>query len=123
SNHEVIVLDTRTWRGYSPGKNNGLEPPMLLSPRAFEQQLATPLRQSKSEVEATFVVLPTNLVALGIIDRIQQFELSRDRVFNSDVGDAWNFREDAFAQILLNLCQQRDRVFSQAISTIAVPSV
>lgn len=110
SNHEVIVLDTRTWRGYSPGKDNGLEPPMLLSPRAFEQQLATPLRQSKSEVEATFVVLPTNLVALGIIDRIQQFELSRDRVFNSDVGDAWNFREDAFAQLLLNLCQQRDRV-------------
>ena len=110
SKHEVIVLDTRTWRGYPPGKDNKIEPPMLLSPQAFKQQLEIPLTQSKPEIEVTFVVLPTNLVALGIIDRIQQFELSRDRVFNHDVGDAWNFHADAFVQLLLTLCQQRDRV-------------
>ena len=56
------------------------------------------------------MLLPTNLVALGIIDRIQQFELSRDRVFSTDVGDGWNFHETAFVTLLLNLCQQRDRV-------------
>ncbi len=110
SNHEVIVLDTRTWRGYPTGEDQKLEPPMLLSPKAFKQQLEIPLSQSKPEIEATFVVLPTNLVALGIIDRIQQFELNRGRVFNHDVGDAWNFEPSAFAQLLLNLCQQRDRV-------------
>ncbi|ELS02172.1 hypothetical protein Xen7305DRAFT_00018840 [Xenococcus sp. PCC 7305] len=110
SNHEVIVLDTRTWRGYPEGEDQGLAPPMLLSPQAFEQQLAIPLSQSKPEIEATFVVLPTNLVALDIIDWIQQFDLSRDRVFNNDVGDSWNFHIGAFVQLLLNLCRQRDRV-------------
>jgi hypothetical protein len=107
--HEVIVLDTRTWRGYPTGKQ-GCAPPMLLSPKAFKQQLEEPLSQNKSEIEATIIVLPTNLVALGIIDRIQQFELSRDRVFDNDVGDSWNFHESAFAQLLLTLCQQRRRV-------------
>ena len=106
--HRVIVLDTRTWRGYSPAADKGLEPPMLLSPLAFEQQLKEPLTQS--QLEATIIVLPTNLVALGIIDRIQQFELSRDRVFSSDVGDSWNFNDSAFAQLLLTLCHQRQRV-------------
>ena len=110
SKHEVIVLDTRTWRGYPTGEDDGLKPPMLLSPQAFKQQLAIPLSQNNPEIEATIIVLPTNLVALGLIDRIQQFELSRDRVFNSDVGDSWNFHESAFAQLLLTICQQRRRV-------------
>lgn len=110
SKHEVIILDTRTWRGYSPGEDCKIEPPMLLCPQAFQQQLEIPLGQNRPEIEATFIVLPTNLVALGIIDRIQQYELSRERVFNRDVGDAWNFHEAAFAQLLLTLCQQRDRV-------------
>ncbi len=108
--HEVIVLDTRTWRGYPDGEDRGLNPPMLLSPKAFKQQLEDPLSQSKPEIEATIIVLPTNLVALGIIDRVQQFELSRDRVFHSDVGDSWNFNESAFVQLLRTLCQQRQRV-------------
>ena len=106
--HQVIVLDTRTWRGYDPQPDKGLEPPMLLSPKAFRQQLAEPL--SQNHLEATILVLPTNLVALGIIDRIQKFELSRDRVFSSDVGDSWNFHDSAFAQLLLTLCNQRQRV-------------
>jgi hypothetical protein len=110
TNHEVIVLDTRTWRGYPPEADKKLAPPMLLSPYAFRQQLEQPLKNQPSHIKATMVVLPTNLVALGIIDRIQQFELSRDRVFSTDVGDSWNFHEEAFATLLLNLCHQRDRV-------------
>ena len=43
TNHEVIVLDTRTWRGYPPEADNKLAPPMLLSPYAFRQQLEQPL--------------------------------------------------------------------------------
>ncbi|MEM8779970.1 MAG: PhoD-like phosphatase, partial [Cyanobacteria bacterium P01_G01_bin.49] len=108
--HEVIVLDTRTWRGYPVGEDNKLEPPMLLCPKAFEQQLQVFLAQSQPDIEATIVVVPTNLVTLGIIDRIQQFELSRNRVFSSDVGDSWNFHQEAFAQLLLAFCQQRKRV-------------
>jgi hypothetical protein len=108
--HEVIVLDTRTWRGYSPGENKGLKPPMLLCPKAFKEQIQVPLARSKPEIEATIIILPTNLIALSIIDRIQQFELSRGRVFGNDVGDAWNFHREAFARLLLSLCQQRQRV-------------
>ncbi len=110
TSHEVIVLDTRTWRGYPTGSECKIDPPMLLSPSAFEQQLAIPLANKPANIEATLVVLPTNLVALGIIDRIQQYELSRNRVFSNDVGDAWNINETAFITLLLNLCQKRDRV-------------
>ncbi|WP_019504713.1 alkaline phosphatase D family protein [Pleurocapsa sp. PCC 7319] len=110
SSHEVIVLDTRTWRGYDPDPDKKLEPPMLLSHHAFEQQLLIPLETQPPHIQATIVVLPTNLVALGIIDHIQQFELSRNRVFSNDVGDSWNFHQEAFTILLLNLCQQRDRV-------------
>ena len=109
SRHEVIVLDTRTWRGYPTGER-GIEPPMLLCPQAFKEQLEIPLSKTKPEIEATIIVLPTNLVALNVIDRVQQFELSRNRVFSSDVGDSWNFHESAFAQLLLTLCQQRQRI-------------
>ena len=110
TNHEVIVLDTRTWRGYPPEPDKNLAPPMLLSPYAFQQQLTEPLKAQPPQIKVTAIVLPTNLVALGIIDRIQQYELSRNRVFSTDVGDSWNFHEEAFATLLLNLCQQRDRV-------------
>ena len=110
TSHEVILLDTRTWRGYPTGEECKINPPMLLSPFAFKQQLKQPLENKPDRIEATLIVLPTNLVALGIIDRIQQYELSRDRVFSTDVGDSWNFHETAFVTLLLNLCQQRQRV-------------
>ncbi|MGL5833677.1 MAG: PhoD-like phosphatase [Waterburya sp.] len=109
-NHEVIVLDTRTWRGYPPEAASKLKPPMLLSPIAFQKQLQQPLADQPHKVEATLVVLPTNFVALGAIDRIQRYEFSRGRAFSTDVGDSWNFHETAFITLLLNLCQQRDRV-------------
>jgi hypothetical protein len=61
--HEVIVLDTRTWRGYPLG--DAIAPPMLLCPRAFKQQLQKPLELSdrlkqtgESGIEVTFVVIP-----------------------------------------------------------------
>ena len=110
TNHEVILLDTRAWRGYPTEIERKLEPPMLLSPHAFKQQLEIPLRDKPPQIEATFVVLPTNLVALDGIDRIQEYELNRDRVFSNDVGDSWNFNETAFITLLLNLCRERDRV-------------
>ena len=110
ASHEVIVLDTRTWRGYPQGEDCKINPPMLLSPSAFKQQLQLPLDNKPTHIEATLIVLPTNLVALGIIDRIQEYELSRDRVFSNDVGDSWNFHETAFVTLLLNLCRQRERV-------------
>lgn len=114
--HEVIVLDTRTWRGYPPGEGVETHPPMLLSPTAFAQQLQEPLehtdqqRSPESQIEATLVVAPTNLVSLEIIDLIQQWELKQGKVFNNDVGDAWNINKAAFAKLLTTLLQRRQRV-------------
>lgn len=116
--HEVIVLDTRTWRGYPPKSEKGsIAPPRLLCPTAFKQQLQEPLEFSdrlkqtgESEIELTFIVLPTNLVSLQIIDVVQRLELEKGNVFNSDVGDAWNFNVVALSRFLTEVFQRRQVV-------------
>ncbi|MBZ8180733.1 PhoD-like phosphatase [Oscillatoria salina] len=113
--HEVIMLDTRNWRGYPQGKTT--DPPMLLCPTAFHEQLEKPfaetdfLKQKQGrKIEASFVVVPTNLVSLSVIDKFQSLDLERDRVFNSDVGDSWNFNNVAFSKLLATLFARRSRV-------------
>lgn len=110
SQHEVIVTDTRTWRGY-PADAETHAPPMLLSPTAFEQQLHHPLDLAdEMHVTATLIVLPTNLVSLGIIDRVHHWELQRGNTFGNDVGDSWNMHSGAFIRLLETLTQRRDRL-------------
>lgn len=115
--HEVIVLDTRTWRGYIKGENKTTDPPMLLSPTAFKKQIQQPLQETNnSQIEATLVVIPTNLVSLSFVDIVQNWDWERHqaddihRIFNSDVGDSWNFNKVGFGQLLDYLFAQRDRV-------------
>ncbi|MBE9129448.1 MULTISPECIES: PhoD-like phosphatase [unclassified Coleofasciculus] len=115
--HEVLVLDTRTWRGYPVGEEGAIAPPMLLSPTAFEQQIQNPLeltdrlnQAGTSSIEATLVVLPTNLVSLSFVDIAQRWDWQQGKVFDHDVGDSWNFHEVAFTQLLETLCQRRDRI-------------
>ncbi|MGB3693222.1 MAG: hypothetical protein WA999_10870 [Spirulinaceae cyanobacterium] len=117
TSHEVIVLDTRTWRGYPLGEQGSLTPPMLLSPTAFTQQLQDPLThteqlkaQEECQVKLTFIVAPTNLVSLNVIDQVQEFYLQQERVFDNDVGDSWNFNQVAFSKLLTTLFQNRDRL-------------
>ncbi len=113
--HEVIVLDTRTWRGYPT--ESAIDPPMLLTHKGFEEQIKKPLRETdllnatgEFEIEATLVVLPTNLVGLWIIDAVQKWDVEHGKVFNSDAGDAWNFHELAFVKLLAEFFKQRTRV-------------
>lgn len=114
--HEVIVMDTRTWRGY-PADGSPMAPPMLLSPSAFEHQIRQPLQQidrfksdGKPISPITLVVAPTNLISLKAIDQIQQWQAKKRNVFKNDVGDAWNVHKGALAQLLMTLFEQRDRV-------------
>lgn len=114
-NHEVVVLDTRTWRGYPPGPDAAMAPPRLLSPTAFKQQIQVPLaqttpRQLTQAPPVTLVIAPTNLISLRIIDLVQTWDLQRGKVFGNDVGDAWNLNKVAFAQLLATLFAHRDRV-------------
>lgn len=130
--HEVIVLDTRTWRGFpleseETGRipnsaagsiaDSALAPPWLLSPTAFEQQIQNPLELTdwlnqthESDIEMTFLILPTNMVSLEIIDLVQQWELEKGNVFDSDVGDAWNLNEVALSTLLIKLFKRRQKV-------------
>ncbi|MCG6135971.1 MAG: PhoD-like phosphatase [Nostoc sp. LLA-1] len=106
--HEVIVLDTRTWRGY-PAEQKPIAPPMLLCPQTFERQLSLPLQQTP-EVQATMVIAPTNVFGLKIIDKIHNWQLQRDQVFATDVGDAWNINSKALAKFLTTLFEQRQKI-------------
>ena len=113
--HEVIVLDTRSWRGY-PVKS-AIDPPMLLTHKGFEEQIQRPLKETdllnktgEFEIEATLVVVPTNLVGLWMIDAVQKWDVEHGKVFNNDAGDAWNFHELAFVKLLSEFFKQRDRV-------------
>lgn len=115
--HEVLVLDTRTWRGYPQSEKGDIAPPRLLCPTAFKQQLQDPLEFSDRlkqtghlDIELTFVILPTNLVSLQIIDVVQRMELEKGSVFSSDVGDAWNLNEVALSRLLTELFQRREVV-------------
>ncbi|MEG3869033.1 PhoD-like phosphatase [Microcoleus sp. MON2_D6] len=113
--HEVIVLDTRNWRGYPV--ESAIDPPMLLTHKGFEEQIQKPLRETELlnktgefEIEATLVVVPTNLVGLSIIDAVQKWDVEQGKVFNSDAGDSWNFHELAFVKLLVEFFKQRNRV-------------
>lgn len=114
--HEVVVLDTRTWRGY-PITGEPTDPPMLLCPSAFQQQLQEPLSAPSTYSAAnaqsdyhTFVVAPTNVFGMRVLDWIQQWHLEQRKTFTADVGDSWNFHNQALATLLTTLFQHRRRV-------------
>ncbi|MEO0769267.1 MAG: PhoD-like phosphatase [Cyanobacteria bacterium J06649_4] len=109
--HEVVVLDTRTWRGY-PTDRDTLAPPMLMSPTAFQRQLTAPLSQQPptDRPYATFVVAPTNVFGMRVLDWIQQWHLEKGKVFTADVGDSWNFHDEGLATLLTTLFQHRQNV-------------
>ncbi|WP_017653238.1 hypothetical protein [Fortiea contorta] len=106
--HEVIVLDTRTWRGY-PIEQKAIAPPMLLCPQALEQQLLAPL-SVQTEIPATFVIAPTNVFGLQVIDWVHNWQWRRGKVYSTDVGDAWNINTEALARFLTILFAQRQQV-------------
>ncbi|MBW4642735.1 MAG: PhoD-like phosphatase [Goleter apudmare HA4340-LM2] len=109
--HEVIVLDTRTWRGYS-AEDKAIAPPMLLCPQALKQQLQKPLQQTSipTNIQATFIVAPTNVFGLKVIDWVHHCQLRSGKVFSTDVGDGWNIHTEALAQFLTTIFNQRQQV-------------
>ncbi|HEY9880710.1 MAG TPA: PhoD-like phosphatase [Leptolyngbyaceae cyanobacterium] len=107
--HELIALDTRTWRGY-PIEGRVIAPPRLLSPQALEDQVSGLLGTEKAQQRLTLLISPTNVFSLEAIDWAQKYYLKQDKVFAADVGDAWNFPSDALAAFLVRLFQHRKRV-------------
>jgi hypothetical protein len=99
----AIVCDTRTHRAYPQGSPTA--PPRLLCESAIRTQIVPYLSQDKE----VLIVLSTNLFGLAAIDLIHNYQIRRGRVFAHDVGDAWNIRLDATAELLGTIAQQCDR--------------
>jgi hypothetical protein len=100
----AIVCDTRTQRAYPPNAK-AMAPPRLLSKSAFATQIV-PYLQTDREL---LLVLPTNLFGLAAIDWVHRQQVRRNKFFATDVGDAWNIRLDASAELIATICEQRDR--------------
>lgn len=111
--HEVVALDTRTWRGF-PVDEDTLAPPVILPPVALAAQVQALLEptapgQGRRD-RITLVISPTNLFSLEAIDWAQSYALKRGNVFSSDVGDAWNMPSNGLAAFLLALFEQRQQL-------------
>ncbi|MBE9031439.1 PhoD-like phosphatase [filamentous cyanobacterium LEGE 11480] len=112
--YEVLVLDTRTQRGY-PIDAPTDAPPQLLSPIGFQDQLHPMLQASQQEatqpdLQLTFVVAPTNVFTLEILDRLQALGQAQGKAFDMDIGDAWNLEGKARPQLLKALFQARSQI-------------
>jgi len=116
--HQILVLDTRTQRGY-PIEGPLTAPPQLLSPSAFQEQLGSMLDSAsdfriksarKQAPNVTFVVAPTNVFTLKILDGLQSLALKTGRVFDADVGDAWNLEGTSRIKFLAALFEHNESV-------------
>jgi hypothetical protein len=111
--HEVLVLDTRTQRGY-PRDQATDTPPHLLSPRAFEGQLRSMLQAKDSDDQSaakiTFIVSPTNVFTLELLDRIQRLGLLQNKTYDMDIGDSWNLESAARLRLMQEIFRQRQSV-------------
>jgi hypothetical protein len=113
--HEVLVLDTRTQRGYpTDAPPDAL--PQLLSPLAFEHQLQPLLQAAEQEttplqplhpIQLTLVVAPTNIFSLKILDQLQSLGHLLGKEFDIDIGDSWTLEGATRAKLLAYLLQAR----------------
>ena len=97
--HEVLVLDTRTWRAY-PGA--AIDFPVLMSHEGFQRQL--PPRQHLS-AEVTMVVSPVPVVGVPFIEGHQHSAKSEAKRFEKDT-EAWGLQPLAY-ELLLSMLAQR----------------
>ena len=116
--HQILVLDTRTQRGY-PLEESSTAPPQLLSPSAFQEQLSSIMTNSSASEndsvpvqtpKVTLIVAPTNVFTLKILDWLQTFALKTNRAFDADVGDSWNLDGASRVKLLTTLFQSNQPV-------------
>jgi hypothetical protein len=107
-NHEVIFLDTRTWREYPREKqSNSPEDkdednigfPALLSEQGFIEQLPEPsLPQSK----VTFIISAGPVLGVPLVEGTQAGDSSYDERIKNDT-EAWNLEKTVFEILIARL--------------------
>lgn len=92
--HEVLVLDTRTWRGY-PGA--AVDPPALLSPEGFQIQIGN---QPNAGKDVTIVIVPSPVLGVPVVEDIQvKAAIAYKKSYDWD-AEPWAGQEIAFESLL-----------------------
>jgi hypothetical protein len=104
--HEVLVLDTRTWRGY-PGR---IDPPALLSHEGFQTQIGN---QPDAGKEITIVVSPVPVFGPPFVEHAQKSSKTEKLRLKRDV-ELWGAQEVAFESLFATLTQRGKHVVEAA---------
>ncbi|ARV58841.1 hypothetical protein BZZ01_09505 [Nostocales cyanobacterium HT-58-2] len=86
--YEVLVLDTRTWRGF-PGKD--FDFPALLSAEGCDEQISKVVRPQEARV--TLVISPSPVIGLPFLESVQKIAKS---VAGKLGAAAWGFDPEAW---------------------------
>jgi PhoD-like phosphatase len=105
--YQVIVLDTRTQRGYRP-EGNGLAAPALLGEAAMHQQLTSRLASRDREVPVTVIVSAAPVFGHPLIEaRVQLKRIKAIEWFEQWPAavdrEAWSLHTAAFESLLRTL--------------------
>ncbi|GAB1545262.1 hypothetical protein NUACC21_79380 [Scytonema sp. NUACC21] len=100
---EVIVLDTRTWRGF-PGEKD-FHFPALLSREGFDEQISKVPRPDDTKV--TIVVSPSPVIGLPFLETVQKIAKNMaEKLGTAAWGfdpEAWGLEETAIERLLARL--------------------
>lgn len=112
--YEVIVLNTRTLRGF-PGKD--FDFPALLSQEACHKQISIEIN---SDIKVTFVISPSPLIGLPFLEGVQKYATKIAKKLETSAWgfdpEAWGLESKAFEQLLARLaCRVLPQPKSQVI--------
>jgi hypothetical protein len=102
--HEVIVVDSRTRRGYE-ALGRRLKSPALIAEAGLSAQIDPDLSH---EEKVTFVVVPGVLVGIPAPESFQEGNLSEHDAFDLDV-EVWRFDQTSFESLLSSLTARGSR--------------
>jgi phosphodiesterase/alkaline phosphatase D-like protein len=110
--HQVIVLDSRTWREYPPTNDkehkrdkDDTNYPALLSQTAFQKQI--PDDALKTSKEVTIVVASAPVMGVPAIESLQKLSLTVGQKYENDT-ETWTFQSIAFERLLARLAAKKN---------------
>ncbi|MBF2065114.1 MAG: hypothetical protein IGS39_11935 [Calothrix sp. C42_A2020_038] len=110
--YEVILLDTRTWRGF-PGEE--FDFPELLSDEALEQQL----EETPNDNKVTIIISPSPVIGLPFLEGIQKSAKALAEKFGTAAWgfdpEAWGLQAKAFEKFIARLALRTPRQTSRIV--------
>lgn len=103
--YEVIVLDTRTWRGFPGGHRDAAA--LISDEAAMERQI--PLSVPPGEDGVTIVVSPAPVLGVPLVEDIVQAKAPAPFTRTVD-REAWSHRRRSLELLLSRLAQRKSRV-------------